>query len=106
MKIILGTSETLPVSARVVSVVEGDRVLGIAGVYPDGNRQVVFSTISEELKQHPKIVIKAARMVMKWIKESKMPTHALCDEEIPKAEEFLMHWGFRRIHKGVFSWQR
>lgn len=105
MKIVLGTPNKLSRSARVISIVDGEKVLGFAGLYPDKSRQIAFMEISDELRNHPRLIVKASRIFMRWVRESKLPTHALCDEEIKRAAEFLEHFGFKRIYKEVFSWQ-
>ena len=98
--------EDMPRSARVLAAVDDDRVLGIGGIYPDTARQVAFMDISDELRAHPRVLIRASRLVMQWVRDAKMPTHALCDEEIKRAAEFLEYLGFRRLYRGVFAWQK
>ncbi len=91
-------------SARMLAVIDTGLVLGIAGLYPDGNRQVAFMELSSELKRHPRAIVRAGRIFMKWVRESRLPVHALCDEEIAHAASHLEHWGFRRIYKGIYAW--
>ena len=95
----------LPRSARVLAAVDGERVLGIAGLYPDGCRRVAFMHITDELRRHPRVLVRAGRQFIGWMKASASPVHALCDEEITSAARYLEHLGFRRLYKGVFAWQ-
>lgn len=91
-------------SGKAIAAVEGDRVLGILGVYPEPGRQVVFMDLTEELKRHPRVLVKGSKTFMRWAREARMPTHALCDDTIEAAARFLEHYGFRHIHKGVYAW--
>ena len=94
----------LPRSMRSLVAVRGDEVLGVIGIYPENGQQLVFMDLKDELRNHPRVFIKAGRIFMRWVREAKMPTCARCDETIPAARRFLEHYGFRHLNKGVFVW--
>lgn len=92
-------------SMRALAAVRGEEVLGVVGVYPEHGRQVIFMDVKDELRSHPMAFARGSKVVMRWLRESRMPTHAMCDETIEAAERFLERLGFRRIHKQLFEWQ-
>ena len=100
MKIIPATYEMISglcdgkTAVRAIAAVEGDKVLGVAGISYKKNCQVVFSNLSDDLKKRPKEMIKAWKILMEMIEERKLPTYAICDFTIPKAANFLLHLGF------------
>lgn len=108
MNIIPATAEMLntycpiKVSVNALAAVEGDKVLGISGLYLQGNKQVIFSWISDEMKSRRKDMIKAWREVLKLIRNRSLPTYAVCDFSIPKAELFLLHLGFVPFNGNVW----
>lgn len=91
-------------SVRALAAVRDGEVLGIVGVYPADGRQAVFMEVKDELRKHPRVFIRGARIVMQWIRNARMPTHAMCDQSIEAAERFLVHYGFRHLHKGLYEW--
>ena len=40
--------------------------------------------------------------VLKMINDRKLPTFAMCDQSIPKAAEFLAHFGFYPVEKNIW----
>ena len=93
-----------PYSMKALAAVDGDEVLGVIGIYPQNGQQVVFMDLKDELRKHPRVLIKGGAIFMRWVREAKMPTCARCDDAIPAARRFLEHFGFRHLNKGVFVW--
>lgn len=105
---VLALTGPLPMSCRGVVAVEDGAVIGLAGLYVDqvSARQVLFMEIKPKLRRHPRVLLKGWRIILRWMLESGLPTHATCDDRIEKAQRFLEHLGFRRIQQGVFAWQK
>lgn len=93
-----------PRSMKSLVAVRDDEVLGVIGVYPENGQQVVFMDLKDELRRHPRVLIQGSKTFMRWVRETKMPTCARCDDTIPAAKRFLEHFGFRHLNKGVFVW--
>lgn len=100
MKIIPATEEMIidacgsSKTVRALAVINNDKVVGIGGIYYERDSQVVFSKISEELKNHPRWILKTWSTLVKMIDEKNIPTFAVCDFSIPKAVNMLLHLGF------------
>jgi len=92
-------------SVRAIAVVDGDKVLGIGGVYLDDARQVVFAEITDELRSRPRLLLLAWRKLRAIIEKRKLPTHSLADEKVEASGRFLSHLGFSHIERGVYEWQ-
>lgn len=99
--------EAPSVSFKAIVAVEDGEVLGIVGIRPDvySGHQWMFMQLTERIKKEPRALIKAGRIVRKWVRDSRVPTRALCDDTIPHAEDFLKHFGFVEIGNRVFSCQ-
>lgn len=90
-----------PFTMRAMTAVEGDRVLGMAGVYDENGNQVVFAKLTDELKGNRKAVLRGARKVMAMFDKR---VFALCDPNLETADGFLRHFGFKPVGKGVYQW--
>jgi len=95
---------TVDKSVQAIAAVENGKVYGIAGVYICGNSQTVFTSLTEELKTRPRELIKAWAVLFAIINSRKLPTFAECDFAIPKAEKFLLHFGFLPYKNNI--WRR
>ena len=89
-------------TVRALAVIDGEKVLGIGGIYDDEGHTVVFAKLTDELRSHPRVVLLAARRVMGWLRGE---AFALCDTNIPQARRFLEYLGFQRIQGEVYRWQ-
>ena len=89
-------------TAQALAIVDGDKTLAVYGSYLDDSGQVLFSWISDELKQHPKVIVRAYREFMKTVQRS-LPTFAVCDLSIPKSDLFMLHLGFRPFNGKVWK---
>ena len=95
-------------SARAFAAVEGEKVLWIAGFYPDMERLVMFAGVNPEvrpqLKKHRRTLIRCAKSVMGIVAEKRMPAHSYADPSIEGSEVLLRHFGFTHKKDGVFEW--
>lgn len=85
------------------------RCVAIGGIYYLKDQVVAFCNILEEAKQDKMGLAIAIVKVRKLIQSKGIPIYAIADEEIPTAEEFLMHCGFEYYKRGpngrVFIWK-
>lgn len=89
---------------RAVVAVDGERVIGVAGVYPDGARMVMFSELTDELKRDKRAIVRGIRAVRR-LAPAGVPVHALADPDIAGSEVLLEHMGFTPVHGRVYAWQ-
>lgn len=87
-------------SLRGWSVLDGDRVVGFAGVYISNGNRVLVSNITDELRRHPVALYRIARKLVGEIGH----VYAFCDMEIEAAPRFLRHLGFEPV-KGTL-WEK
>ena len=92
-------------SQRAVVAVKGDEVIGIAGIYTDDERSVMFSDLTDELRQDKRSVIRGVRAVMKLALRRALPVYAWADPEIDGSDRLLVHMGFEHYKDGVYRWQ-
>ena len=80
-------------SVRAIAAIEDEKVLGVAGVYLDGDKQIVFASLCQELKDRPKAILMAWKELKKTFRPN-LPVFAFCDFTLPRTENFLLHFGF------------
>lgn len=76
-----------------------DAILGICGVYYADNTQVAFARFSDRLKRKKRSLL---RLAYTTINLCGPLTFAVCDNEIPKADNFLKHMGFQPYRGDVW----
>lgn len=96
---------SLSKSVHAFAAVDGDRVLGITGVYITNRSWVIFSTLTDELRQNKRIIIKGYRMIMDVVKRRKMPVYSLACPNIEGSAKLLEHIGFTRLTGDLFVWR-
>lgn len=92
-------------SQKAVVALKDDRVIGVAGVYVDDERQVMFADLTEDIRQDKRAVIRGIRAVMRLAGE-RLPVHALADPEIDGSEVLLEHMGFRHLQDRIYEWRK
>jgi hypothetical protein len=80
-------------SLRGVAAVDGERVLGIGGIYRAGHQFMLFIDMDEEMKKHKRALIEASRLVLHEINRYTMVT-AIVNPEDTKAVAFAERFGF------------
>lgn len=94
-------------SVRAVVAVRDDKVIGVAGVYPDPRhgRQIMFSDLTDPLRAERRAIVKGYRMVLERLVRPGIPVQTLVDHDIKGADVLLKHIGFRHLAGGVYQWQ-
>lgn len=92
-------------SQRAVVAVDGERVIGVAGVYMDDGRQVMFSDLTDEIRKDKRTIVRGIREVLRLAAKRHLPVHALADPEIEGSETLLRHMGFEEIADRIYQWQ-
>jgi hypothetical protein len=93
-------------TVRAVAAIDGDKVLGIGGVYLDGTRLWLFAEVEKEAWQDRRAVVKAYRAVLAFGRGLHMPIHAIPEEGNPQAVALLEHMGFKPIRPApVYEWR-
>jgi hypothetical protein len=92
-------------SQRAVVAIKDDRIIGVAGIYTEKERSVMFSEMSDECRKDKRTVVKGIRAVMKLASARAMPVMALADPEIEGSEKLLEHMGFAPLKGRVYQWQ-
>lgn len=94
----------VPRTAQAYVAVKGEKVLGVAGLYQDGDKLIAFTDLGET-RQSKRTIVQGARLLMPLIRAARMPVFALCDPAIEGASTLLEHYGFRPVGEGVYQWQ-
>lgn len=79
------------------------RVIGMAGVLHTDQLQA-FSTITDEVKKHPRVIIKAIRMFREILNSYDTEIYAIASEKEPTSMRFLEHVGFKHHDKRIYVW--
>lgn len=87
-------------SVRAIAAVRGDEVLGVAGIYPDAARLVLWGYLTDELRRDKRTLLKAVK-VLKTILP-KQHIESLADPSIPGSDVLLRHVGFTHRGKGIW----
>lgn len=91
-------------SQRAMVAVKDERVIGVAGVYTDDERLVMFTDLTDELRHDKRTMVRGIREVMKLATRRDLPVYAWADPEIEGSERLLDHVGFEHIRDRVYRW--
>lgn len=84
-------------SMKGVAVVDGDgKIWGIAGVYRSRTQLYLFIDMDDDLKKHPRVILKAAKEVLKICDTYSLVTAYACPKT-PTAVGFAAHFGFEVV---------
>lgn len=92
-------------TVRAVAFKRGAEVVGIAGLYLDHGRMVLFSDMKAEVRKAPRALVKAYRTLLGIAGRTGLAVHAIPDPEIEAAPRFLEHMGFAYLDRGVYEWR-
>ncbi len=90
-------------SVFAISAIENGKVVGVAGLYIDTSRFVMFSDLGNEVICNKRLIIKGMRKLKEFAKKKRLPIHAI--GILPTADSFLKHMGFVEITKGLYQWE-
>lgn len=88
---------------RAIAAVLDGKTIGITGFYAENGRVVVFSTITPELRQFKKTIVKGARMILEMAMDIKAPINAVAEPETPGSERLLEGLGFVHLDGNVYG---
>ena len=84
-------------------VVENEeRVLGIGGVYYDGDFIIAFSRFDPELDKYPLAKARGLKKIMEIVGDK--TCLAIADEQFPESTKLLERIGFKHIEGRVYKW--
>lgn len=102
------TGETYPETMRAIVVEDDGQLLAIAGVR-HGIPHTCFSNLRPEMKNHPRVIVRAMRKMREMLNGYARDVYAIADKDEPTASEFLKHVGFKFIGDGsqgeMYLWQ-
>lgn len=85
-------------------VVESESgILGIAGVLHTAPLQA-FSSMREELKNHPKYILLAARKMREILNSYDYPVYTQASENEDNSMRFLEYVGFKHLYQRIYQW--
>lgn len=87
----------------IVAELNGE-VIGIGGVYYDGNKTVAFSSIKPELLRYKVTLVRGLKKIMDIV--GPRECIAIADPKIETAPQLLRRLGFEEIGGGYFRWAR
>lgn len=96
--------EPIGKTVYAIAAIDGERTLGVAGFYLSSAGAIVFSKVSDELKRRPRQILKAAKMLLGMIRSKGLVAYAERDLNVPTAQTFLEHLGFKQVSEEVFVW--
>mgnify|MGYP001597580952 FL=1 len=79
-----------------------DKVLGIGGVYYDGDFIIVFSRFEPELEKYPLAKARGVKKIMEIVGDR--TCLAIADEKFPESAKLLERIGFKHIEGRVYKW--
>src|SRR3990167_1139980 len=79
-----------------------DRVLGIGGIYYDGDFIIAFSRFEPELDKYPLAKARGLKKIMEIVGDK--TCLAIADEKYPESTRLLERIGFKRIEGRVYKW--
>lgn len=91
-------------TSQAIVAMEGERVVGVAGLYRDGARLVVFTEL-DGVRADKRLIVKGYRALLPIMRAAGLPVLALCDVTVKGSELLLLHYKFKPIGVGVWQWQ-
>lgn len=83
-------------SFKGIVAVDGDKVIGIGGLFYTKDGLIAFSDMKPEMRQYKKAMVKGCRMIMEMVRDSSTPVYAVANDKEPKATRLLERLGFVR----------
>lgn len=84
-------------------VMDGDKPVGVAGLHLNNGKAIVFTDISDELREHKSFKRMVIKVYRKWMSIlPNMPVYAQADPEIEGSEKLLIHAGFEHYRGDIW----
>ena len=101
---------TPPFSFKGVAAIKDGKVVGLGGIYREGNYLVAFTDMKDEMRESKKDVAKGCRMIHNLIIKEKRAVYAVANNDEPTAAALLVKLGFvptgRDTEKGeILIWE-
>lgn len=103
-ELLKGYKTPVHVTIRGLVAVDGDEVAGFAGIYRREDGLIMFAELGPKVIANPRLMVRAYRKLLDWVREARMPVRSLADENIPKSAQFLEHLGFRQVRGNIYEW--
>ena len=87
----------------IVAELDG-KIIGIAGVLHTEQLQA-FSTITDEMRKHPKALVLAARKFRDILNSYNIPVYAVASEDEKNSIGYLEYIGFEYFSGRIYKWQ-
>lgn len=71
-----------------------DRVIGVAGLFYDGNYIVLFSDMKDEFRKYKKSIAKSLIKINEYIRKFDHPIYAVAKTDESLSEKILLKMGF------------
>ena len=81
-------------SFKGIVAIEGDKVIGIGGLFYTKAGVIVFSDMKPEMRQYKKVMVKGCRMIMDIVRKSETSVYAVANDKEPTAKDLLERLGF------------
>ena len=91
-------------SMRGYVIAEGGELIALTGVFICEGKKYIFSEVKEEIFKHKRMIILAARKVMKDVEGQTV--YAVATEGVETAPRFIEHYGFERVAPGANVYRR
>jgi hypothetical protein len=95
--------QSLGATVRGVAVELDDKVIGIAGVLHTRPLQA-FSCMKDDLRKHPKTIIKVIRMFKEILSNYDLPVYAIASEKEYNSTKVLERIGFELMNDRSYIW--
>jgi len=81
-------------SFKGIVAIEGDKVIGIGGLFYTKEGLIAFSDMKPETRKYKKAMVKGVRMIMDMVKNAEVPVYAVANDKEPTAQRLLKRLGF------------
>lgn len=97
-------SDTYGKTLRGVIVKKDDKVIGMGGIIHTMPLQW-FGEVTDELRSHPRSLVKAAKLMRSMLESYTVPVYALADED-ERDGKFLEYMGFTKANdiEDYYQW--
>ena len=96
--------DTYGKTVRAVVAEKDGRLIGIGGVIHTTPLQW-FGHVSDELRSHPKSLLKAAKIMRDMVESYDVPVYATTDDDVEASGRFLEHLGFHKMEdEEIYRW--